>query len=92
MHHASAVNVLANAMYDVLSIPGEEGPERETKQTIKQAFLDYMRLGGACLAGPIHLLAALSPAPGLLTAHFLTIVGRSVSKSLLPFPTPASLK
>jgi len=107
--HASTVNVLANALYDIFSVPqgsdSDSGSKSkgmsagdaalqdpETRKGLRDACLDYLSLGGACSAGPVHLLAALTPSPGVLTAHFFSVAFRAVGRSVLPVPTPASIR
>lgn len=69
------ISVLANALHAVFTTPGEEGGEGRggPRHALQQACLGYLAAGGACAAGPIGLLAGLSPSPLVLLLHFFAV-------------------
>ena len=50
-----------------------------------------MALGGAATAGPVGLLAGLTPVPGVLVAHFFSVALFAIKSAVFPLPTPTSL-
>ncbi len=64
------LSVLANALHQVFTTPGGGGGAREA---LRKACLQYLARGGACAAGPIGLLAGLSPSPLVLLLHFFAV-------------------
>lgn len=81
--HSAAINVLANALYGVFSTP--EGDGQETREQLQAACFDYLKMGGAYSAGPVGLLAGLSPSPTVLSIHFFMVALYGVRTHLLPF-------
>jgi hypothetical protein len=51
----------------------------------------YLNKGSFYAAGPIGLLAALTPMPSILTTHFFLVALFAVRLTLAPFPSPARL-
>ncbi|CAM9307504.1 unnamed protein product [Choristocarpus tenellus] len=84
--HAATINILANALYQVFSTP-EQGEGKETRSNLQSACFDYLGLGGCYSAGPVGLLAGLTPHPWVLTTHFFMVAGYGVKSYLMPLPT-----
>jgi hypothetical protein len=63
------LNVLANALHAVFTTPEGGGPRDE----LRAACLAYLAKGGACAAGPVGLLAGLSPSLLVLLLHFFGV-------------------
>jgi squalene monooxygenase len=63
------ISVLANALHAVFTAPEGGGARDE----LRAACLAYLGRGGACAAGPIGLLAGLSPSPWVLLLHFFAV-------------------
>ncbi|CEM34413.1 unnamed protein product [Vitrella brassicaformis CCMP3155] len=79
--HASTLNVLANALHAVFTTP--EGPKKAVRRKLQAACFDYLDKGGACTAGPIGLLAGLTPKPEILAVHFTLVVFYAVKEALV---------
>jgi squalene monooxygenase len=88
-HHASTINILANALYRVFSKPTNDDG---TRGRLREACIEYLSLGGAYAAGPVGLLAGLSPKPEVLVTHFFLVAGYAMRRALVPFPTPTKLR
>ncbi|KAL3564869.1 hypothetical protein D5086_032915 [Populus alba] len=58
------------------------------KEGMKEAFFNYLSLGGVFSEGLMALLSGLSPAPLSLVFHCFAMLAYAVGRSLLPFPTP----
>lgn len=82
--HATTLNVLANALYAVMTTP-EACHERTILQ---KACFDYLKNGGICSRGPIGLLSGMVPKPFVLTGHFCAVALLGMYYALLPFPSP----
>lgn len=86
--HAATVNVLANALHRVFTKPdGDDG----TRAALREACVEYLKLGGASTAGPVSLLSALTPKPLVLVSHFFLVALFATRRALLPCPTPRSV-
>jgi len=83
---ASTINTLAGALYKVFSASPDQA-----RNEMREAFLDYLSLGGVCSEGPISLLSGLNPRPLSLVAHFFAVAVYGVGRLLLPFPSPRRL-
>ena len=79
--NVSAVNILANALYKVLS-----------HSELSQACFDYLGQGGKKASEPIQLLAGISSDRKMLIEHFLAVAKSGAGKKLKPFPTPERIK
>jgi squalene monooxygenase len=55
-------------------------------------LMQYLSKGSFYAAGPIGLLAALTPRPSVLTTHFFLVAFYAVRLNLSPFPTLARLR
>ncbi|MFT4525062.1 MAG: squalene monooxygenase [Bacteroidia bacterium] len=77
----SAVNILANALYKVLS-----------HEELSQACFDYLGKGGKHASEPIQLLAGISTDRKMLIEHFMAVAKSGATNKLKPFPTPARIK
>lgn len=94
-HHAATINVLANALHGVFTNPAAAGGKADpdsTRARLRDACMQYMSLGGAQAAGPVGLLAGLTPKPWVLVAHFFAVAAYAMRLALLPCPTPSSLR
>jgi squalene monooxygenase len=91
--HAGAINLLANALYRVFSVlPGDMSDVSvETQACLREACLDYFRIGGPCCKGPVSLLAGLTPSPAILITHFFWVAALGMKKMLAPYPTQKRL-
>eukprot|EP00752_Nemacystus_decipiens_P003898 g3578.t3 len=85
--HASTINVLANALYQVFSTP-DDPASKDTRVNLQTACFDYLSLGGCYSAGPVGLLSGLSPVPWVLATHFFMVAFHGCRTHLLPLPTP----
>ncbi|KAK0069652.1 squalene monooxygenase [Biomphalaria pfeifferi] len=65
--HSFVVNVLANALYELFSA------DNTYLVSMKRACLEYFKLGGECVAGPVSLLSVLNPKPHILVGHFFAV-------------------
>ena len=84
--HATTVNVLANALHRVFTKPDADDG---TRAALREACIQYLKLGGASSAGPVGLLAALTPKPLVLVSHFVLVALFAIRNAVLPLPTPA---
>lgn len=92
--HAGTVNLLANALHMVFSVPLDIKPGTslfETRETIRAACLEYFGMGGACTKGPVGLLAGLTPSPAILIYHFYFVALVAVFRTLKSRPLLAGL-
>lgn len=78
---SSTVNILANALYQVLS-----------HKELSQACFDYLAKGGKKAAEPISLLGAVSRDRKLLIEHFMAVAKSGAAKKLKPIPTPKKIR
>ena len=79
--NTSAVNILANALYKVLS-----------HDELSQACFDYLGEGGNKASEPVQLLAGISTDRKMLVEHFMAVAKSGATKKLKPFPTPDRIK
>ncbi|XWS41347.1 hypothetical protein CRYUN_Cryun17cG0073500 [Craigia yunnanensis] len=79
---ASTINTLAGALYKVFR--GSSDPAR---REMRQAWFDYLSLGGVFSNGPIALLSGMNPRPLKLILHFFAVAIYGVGRLLLPFPS-----
>ncbi|CAK4069609.1 unnamed protein product [Aphanomyces euteiches] len=91
VHHSSTVNILANALYHVFSVPLDGSDVAAARVTLRESCYEYLKMGGMFMAGPLGLLCALTPKPMILALHFFMVAGYAASRCLRPFPTPARL-
>eukprot|EP01138_Halocafeteria_seosinensis_P014442 gb/GECG01014743.1/.p1 GENE.gb/GECG01014743.1/~~gb/GECG01014743.1/.p1 ORF type:complete len:600 (+),score=48.76 gb/GECG01014743.1/:1-1800(+) len=89
LYHASTINVLANALYEVFSTPPQN---KETRQRLQEACKLYMSLGSCFSAGPVGLLSGLTPRPEVLSAHFFAVALHATSHAVRPIPTWTKLR
>lgn len=76
-HQAATVNILADALYGVMS-----------NEDLKTACYNYLQRGGDFSAEPISILSAVSRDVNLLMRHFVAVAVFGAKNILLPFPTP----
>jgi squalene monooxygenase len=86
-HHAATTNVLANALHRVFTKPDSDDGTREA---LREACVEYLKMGGAPTAGPVGLLSGLSPKPLVLVSHFFLVALHAVRNIILPCPHPMS--
>lgn len=86
--HAATINVLANALHRVFTAPAQDDG---TRKMLREACFNYLAMGGMYAAGPIGLLAGLTPKPGVLSTHFFMVALYAVRMALFPFPTPGRI-
>ncbi len=55
--HSSTLNILANALHRVFTVPSGCG-DSTTRERLRSACFDYLSIGGARRAGPVGLLSA----------------------------------
>lgn len=70
--HSFVVNVLAQALYELLSASDD------SLSQLRKACFFYFKLGGKCVAGPVGLLSVLSPNPLVLIGHFFAVAFYSI--------------
>jgi hypothetical protein len=87
---AATINLLANALHRVFSAPDADADG--TRARLRAACIDYLALGGPHAAGPIGLLAGLTPQPTVLILHFFAVAAHATAAALLPWPSPARLR
>jgi squalene monooxygenase len=87
--HATTINVLSFALYRVFSKPASDNG---TRARLREACLEYLSLGGLYTAGPVGLLAGLTPKPAVLVAHFFAVASFAMKRALLPCPTPQRIR
>jgi squalene monooxygenase len=87
--HAATINVLANALYRVFSKPASDDGRRAR---LRAACIEYLSMGGVRTAGPVGLLAGLTPKPDVLVAHFFNVAAHAMRRAVLPVPTPSRLR
>ena len=80
---ASIINTLAGAVYKVFS----SSPDVARKE-MRQAWFDYLSLGGTCSAGPVDLLSGLNLRQLSLIVHVSAVAVFGVGHLMLPFPSP----
>ena len=83
-HHASTVNILANALYHVFS--GEEASY--VRCHLRDACFEYLKMESVFSAGPIGLLAGLTPKPHILVIHFFMVAFFGLFQALSTYPSP----
>ncbi|KAF0699306.1 Aste57867_10096 [Aphanomyces stellatus] len=95
IHHSSTVNILANALYFIFSVPADDDgsdPRRAlVRETLRESCFEYLKMGGMFSAGPLGLLCALTPKPFILALHFFMVAGYAGWRCLKPFPSPSRL-
>ncbi|KAG6520249.1 squalene monooxygenase SE1-like [Zingiber officinale] len=79
---ASTINTLSDALYQVFRASSDRA-----RSEMRQAYFDYLCVGGVNSSGPISLLAGLNPRPVSLMAHFLAVVIYGVGRLIFPFPS-----
>lgn len=89
LYHASTINVLANALYQVFSTPPEN---KESRQRLQEACKLYLSLGSCFTAGPVGLLSGLTPKPEVLSAHFFAVAFHATGHALRPIPTVGKIR
>ncbi|RHY33382.1 hypothetical protein DYB32_001664 [Aphanomyces invadans] len=94
VHHSSTVNILANALYHIFSVPSTDDDVVDkavlaARATLRESCYEYLKMGGFFMAGPLGLLSALTPKPVVLATHFFMVAGFAASRCLAPFPTPS---
>ena len=87
--HAATINVLANALHRVFTKPPDDDG---TRARLRAACVHYMGMGGPYAAGPVGLLAGLTPVPSVLVAHFFAVAAHATWLALTPVPTPARIR
>jgi len=80
-HHTSTINILANALYRVLS-----------HEELSKACFDYLRKGGRKASEPIQLLGGISSDRNMLLNHFMAVARSGAAKKLIPLPTPSRIR
>ncbi|KAG6738326.1 hypothetical protein POTOM_057938 [Populus tomentosa] len=81
---AFAINTLASTLHTVFSSSDQDPSRKE----MKEAFFNYLSLGGVFSEGLMALLSGLNPAPLSLVFHCFAMLAYAVGRLLLPFPTP----
>lgn len=87
--HASTINILANALHRVFSAPEDDASGK--RKRLREACYRYLAKGGFRTAGPVGLLAGITPHPWVLTTHFFMVAAYAARDAFLPFPTPRKL-
>lgn len=72
----SAINILADALYEVMSYPD-----------LKTACFEYLKMGGRNVDAPISILSAVSRDKNLLISKFFSVALFGAGKLIGPFPT-----
>uniref|UniRef100_A0A6N2L9Y2 Squalene monooxygenase n=1 Tax=Salix viminalis TaxID=40686 RepID=A0A6N2L9Y2_SALVM len=82
-HHptAFAINTLASTLHTVFSSSDEDPARKE----MKEAFFNYLSLGGVFSDGLMALLSGLNPDPLSLVFHCFAMLAYAVGSLLLPF-------
>ena len=58
-HHSSSLNVLANALHKIFTIPTDATAKTTfARERLRDACFNYLALGGASARGPVGLLSA----------------------------------
>ena len=83
---ASTINILANAMYEVLCASSDPA-----RKEMRQACFNYMSLGGIYSSGLMSIFFSLNPCPWSLVFHFFALAIYGVLCLLRPFPSPKRL-
>ncbi|KAJ6422494.1 hypothetical protein OIU84_027454 [Salix udensis] len=81
---AFAINTLASTLHTVFSSSDEDPARKE----MKEAFFNYLSLGGVFSDGLMALMSGLNPDPLSLVFHCFAMLAYAVGSLLLPFPTP----
>jgi squalene monooxygenase len=81
---AFAINTLASTLHTVFSSSDQDPSRKE----MKEAFFNYLSLGGVFSEGLMALLSGLNPDPLSLVFHCFAMLAYAVGRLLLPFPTP----
>ncbi|CAK7330307.1 unnamed protein product [Dovyalis caffra] len=84
---AVAINTLAGVLHTVFSSSDQD----ESRKEMKQAFFNYLSLGGVFSDGLMALLSGLNPNPLSLVFHCFGMLVYAVGRLLLPFPSPKRL-
>lgn len=89
--HSATINILANALHRVFSVPAAESSPDSSRARLRAACVAYMSMGGLFAAGPIGLLSGLTPKPGVLVSHFFAVAAHAMRMAVCPVPTPGKL-
>ncbi|KAJ6296571.1 hypothetical protein OIU78_022313 [Salix suchowensis] len=81
---AFAINTLASTLHKVFSSSDQDPARKE----MKEAFFNYLSLGGVFSDGLMALLSGLNTNPLSLIFHCFAMLAYAVGSLLLPFPTP----
>ncbi|KAJ6296559.1 hypothetical protein OIU78_022307 [Salix suchowensis] len=81
---AFAINTLASTLHTVFSSSDQDPARKE----MKEAFFNYLSLGGVFSDGLMALLSGLNTDPLSLVFHCFAMLAYAVGSLLLPFPTP----
>ncbi|KAJ6296570.1 hypothetical protein OIU78_022312 [Salix suchowensis] len=81
---AFAINTLASTLHTVFSSSDQDPARKE----MKEAFFNYLSLGGVFSDGLMALLSGLNTNPLSLVFHCFAMLAYAVGSLLLPFPTP----
>eukprot|EP01027_Heterolobosea_sp_BB2_P001104 GEZU01001681.1.p1 GENE.GEZU01001681.1~~GEZU01001681.1.p1 ORF type:complete len:298 (-),score=91.45 GEZU01001681.1:242-1135(-) len=82
-HVASTINILAAGLYGVFAANDDPA-----LPYMRKACIDYFKLGGICISGPVGFLSGLMPRPYYLFTHFFAVAWFGVVQTLFPIPWP----
>eukprot|EP00916_Digyalum_oweni_P005371 GHVL01009402.1.p1 GENE.GHVL01009402.1~~GHVL01009402.1.p1 ORF type:complete len:515 (+),score=93.56 GHVL01009402.1:24-1568(+) len=73
--YAASLNILADALHQVFSIPPNIGTDHQRiREILRLSCLEYLGQGGAKSLGPMGLVGGLTDSPSILLCHFFAVV------------------
>lgn len=87
---AATINILANALYGIFAADGTSQKEIDM-DNMRDAVMNYFKMGGICVSGPIGFLSGLDPRPKYLLTHFFAVAFFGAFRMLFPIMYPSKI-
>eukprot|EP01117_Protostelium_nocturnum_P004744 TRINITY_DN1720_c0_g1_i1.p1 TRINITY_DN1720_c0_g1~~TRINITY_DN1720_c0_g1_i1.p1 ORF type:complete len:480 (+),score=163.78 TRINITY_DN1720_c0_g1_i1:99-1538(+) len=83
---ASTINILSFALHSVFCASDDP-----VLPLMRKACLDYFKLGGNAVNGPLGLLSGMNQSPAVLLWHFFSVAIYGAIRNMLPIPWPSKI-